>query len=54
VLVDFSGRVNSFDRAAVRSVTRDTESLMPGYRAAFTIAELDNVLAFLTKLGTRP
>jgi len=54
VLVDFSGRVSSFDRAAVRSVTRDTESLMPSYRTAFTTAEVNDVLAFLASLGTKP
>jgi len=52
VLLDFSGRVHSFDRAAVQSVTRDTESLMPSYRTTLTETELTNLLAFLGSLGT--
>jgi hypothetical protein len=52
VLVEFSGRVHSFDRATVQSVARDAESLMPSYRATLTEAELTNLLAFLGSLGT--
>jgi len=52
VLMDFSGHVHSFDRAAVRSVTRDMESLMPSYRATLKDAELTDLLAFLASLGT--
>ncbi len=47
VLVDFTGRVYSFDRSDVRLVTRDTRSLMPDYDKTFTDAEMNDLLAFL-------
>jgi len=50
VLQDFSGKVYSFDRSSVRSVTRDTESLMPAYGKTLSAAELDDVLAYLATL----
>jgi putative heme-binding domain-containing protein len=50
VLVDFNGKVHSFDRAAVSSVTRDTASLMPEYGKTLTPAELTNVVAYLATL----
>jgi putative heme-binding domain-containing protein len=52
VLQDFSGKVYSFDRSALRSVTQDTQSLMPEYGKALSASELDDVLAYLFTLGT--
>ena len=51
VLVDFSGKLYTYDRSDVRSVTRDTQSLMPEYGKALTSAELDDLLAYLFTLG---
>ena len=51
VLQDFSGKVYSFDLAGVRSVARDSQSLMPEYGKRFTSAELDDLLAYLYSLG---
>ena len=53
VLLDFNGKVHSFDRGAVRSVSRDTGSLMPEYGKAFTPAELTNLIAYLMTLRPR-
>jgi putative heme-binding domain-containing protein len=47
VFQDFSGKLYSFDRAALRSVTRDTQSLMPDYQKLLTGAEIDDVVAYL-------
>jgi putative heme-binding domain-containing protein len=51
VLQDFSGKVYSFDRSDVRSVTRDKQSLMPEFGAALSPAELNDLLAYLAGLG---
>lgn len=54
LLMDFSGKVYSFDRADLKSVERDKKSMMPEYGNVFTPAELNNVLAYLLTLkGTR-
>ncbi len=50
VLQDFSGKVYSFDRAALRSVSSDAKSLMPAYGAVFSPAELGDLLAYLSSL----
>ncbi len=54
VLQDFSGQVRSFNRSDVRSVSRDTQSLMPEYGKVLSPAELDNVLKYLSTLGATP
>ena len=57
VFQDFSGKLYSFDRSALRSVTRDTQSLMPAYGKLLSEAEIDDVVAYLFTLGkkeTRP
>jgi hypothetical protein len=51
VLPDFSGKVYSFDRKDVRSVERDTQSLMPEYGGTLSSTELNDVLAYLAGLG---
>src|SRR5207248_10007732 len=51
VLQDFSGRVYSFERAGLRSVARDGQSLMPEYGKVFTAAEVNDLLAYLFTLG---
>jgi hypothetical protein len=51
VLQDFSGKVYSFDRKDVRSVTRDTQSLMPEFGSNLSSTELNDVLAYLAGLG---
>jgi putative heme-binding domain-containing protein len=50
VFQDFSGKVYSFDRAAVRLVSRDTESLMPSFESTFSATELGDIVAFLSSL----
>src|SRR5262249_10293375 len=50
VLQDFSGKVYSFDRSSLRSVTRDSKSLMPGYSQTLSATELDDVLSYLATL----
>jgi cytochrome c oxidase cbb3-type subunit 3 len=47
VLQDFSGKIYSFDRTQVRSVTPDAESLMPAYGKVLSEAELNNLLVYL-------
>lgn len=51
VLQDFTGQVRSFNRSDVRSVTRDTQSLMPEYGKVLSPAELDDLLKYLLTLG---
>ena len=50
MLMEFSGKVHSFDRSDLRSVERDKKSLMPEYGNVFIAAELNNVLAYLLTL----
>jgi putative heme-binding domain-containing protein len=50
VMQDFSGKVYSFDRADVRSVTRANESLMPAATKTLSQTELNDVLAYLVTL----
>lgn len=50
VLQDFSGKIYSFDRVSLRSVTRDSQSLMPSYGQILSPTELDDVLAYLVTL----
>jgi putative heme-binding domain-containing protein len=57
VLQDFSGKVYSFDRTQVRSVTRDAESLMPAYGKLLSEAELNDLLVYLwnpARVGVKP
>jgi putative heme-binding domain-containing protein len=49
LLQDFTGKIYSFDIAAVRSVKEDKESLMPKYRS-LSPAELDDLVAYLATL----
>jgi putative heme-binding domain-containing protein len=51
VLQDFTGKVYSFGREDLRSVTADAESLMPAYGDAFTPAEMNDLLKYLSSLG---
>jgi putative heme-binding domain-containing protein len=53
VLQDFSGKVYSFDRASVRSVTRDAESPMPAYGKQLSADELNDVVVYLSTLEKR-
>jgi len=48
--MDLQGKYYSFDRSEVRSVNRDTHSLMPDYSKAFSAAELDDILVYLLSL----
>jgi cytochrome c oxidase cbb3-type subunit 3 len=52
VLQDFSGKAHSFDRATLKSAVRDTASLMPAYGSMLTAYELEDVLKYLSTLGT--
>ena len=50
-LTDLAGNFYSFDKDAVRSVTREPKSLMPGnYSSLFTEQELNHLLAYLLTL----
>jgi putative heme-binding domain-containing protein len=48
VLQEMSGKVHSFDRNELQSVTRGPASLMPGYEKVFTAEELADMLKFLS------
>ncbi len=50
-LIDLSGHFYSFERSAVRSITRENRSLMPSYKDRFTAAELQDLVAYLASLG---
>jgi len=50
VLQDFTGKVYSFDRASVGSVTRDKQSLMPDYSQTLSAADVNDVVAYLATL----
>jgi len=50
VLQDFSGKVYSFDRQDVQSVSRDRSSLMPEATKKLSAAEMNDVLAYLVTL----
>lgn len=49
VMIDFNGKVYSFDRAGVKSVTRETGSLMPSYARMLSETERDDLVAWLAK-----
>ncbi len=51
VLQEFSGKVHSFDRGALKSAERESGSLMPSYEKALTAGELDDLLRYLVSLG---
>jgi cytochrome c oxidase cbb3-type subunit III len=52
-LLDDRGRLQTFQRAALRSVERIESSPMPTYAASLTPAEIDDLVAYLSTL-TRP
>jgi putative heme-binding domain-containing protein len=52
-MLDESGRLRTFQRAAVRSIERFETSTMPGYQAELAPSELDDLVAYLSTL-TRP
>ncbi len=49
-LMDLSGKFYSFQRDEVRSMKRETISLMPTYSKLFTEAELTDLMAYLASL----
>jgi putative heme-binding domain-containing protein len=51
VLLELSGKIRSFDRSEVRSVTRDTSSLMPEFGTILSQTDLTDVVAYLASLG---
>jgi len=51
VLQDFSGKIYSFERSSLRSVTADRSSLMPSYDGRFSPTEMNDLLAYLFTLG---
>jgi putative heme-binding domain-containing protein len=48
-LIDLAGKFYSFDRGEVRSMQRETRSLMPAY-TAFSAADMTDLLAYLVSL----
>jgi putative heme-binding domain-containing protein len=50
VFQDLSGKLYSYDRAAIQSVVRDTQSMMPEYGKLLSAAEIEDVLAYLVSL----
>ena len=52
-VLDESGHLRTFQRAATRSIERIETSTMPGYQSELTPSELDDLVAYLTTL-TRP
>ena len=50
VFTDFKGQVYSFDRAALKSVTRRKRSLMPSYAKELTDSERNDLVAWLQQL----
>ena len=52
-LLDQTGKFQSFSKAGLRSLTRDTTSDMPSYRDRLTAVELADVVAYLTTLRGR-
>lgn len=54
-MVDMNGRPHSFDRAALRGVTIRPGSVMPSdYDKRFSAEDFTNLMAFLTRQGSRP
>ena len=52
---DLNGAIHSFDKRELLSYERALgHSLMPGYRAAFTVSEIDDVVAYLMTLKGEP
>jgi alcohol dehydrogenase (cytochrome c) len=49
-LMDLSGKVYSFQRTALISVSRESRSLMPAYGGTFSHTEMDDLLAYLSSL----
>lgn len=49
-LMDVSGKFYSFQRDEVKSMKRDTRSLMPAYSSTFNESELTDLLAYLASL----
>jgi cytochrome c oxidase cbb3-type subunit III len=52
-LLDAGGRLRTFDRAAVRALSRIETSTMPDYASELTRTEIDDLVAYLSTL-TRP
>ena len=52
-ILDFEGRLRSFQREALRSVEVDASSIMQSYEGVFDERELDDVVSFLATLRGR-
>jgi hypothetical protein len=50
VLMDSQERFHAFDREELQAAERTGSSLMPSYRAAFSAAEIDDLVAYLSGL----
>jgi putative heme-binding domain-containing protein len=49
VLIDFSGKVYSFDREALKSIVREKRSLMPSYAQSLSDSERNDLMAWLAQ-----
>ena len=54
VLIDFNGKLYSFDRTGVDSVEREKRPLMPEYGSRLSNAEMDDLLAYTGTLNGPP
>jgi putative heme-binding domain-containing protein len=49
VLIDFSGKVYSFDREALKSIVREKRSLMPSYAQSLSDSDRNDLVAWLAQ-----
>ena len=53
-MMDRQENVHSFLKPDLKRIERPSRSLMPGYQEVFTVQELDNLLAYLCSLDSKP
>ena len=53
-MMDRQENVHSFFKPDLQRIGRPSQSLMPGYQEVFTTEELDNLLAYLCSLDSKP
>jgi hypothetical protein len=49
VLIDFGGKVYSFDRAALTSIVRENRSLIPSYAQSLSDSDRNDLVAWLAQ-----
>ncbi len=53
-MMDRQENVHSFLKPDLKRIDRSSRSLMPGYQEIFTVQELDNLLAYMCTLDSKP